>query len=163
MKKILSFFTAFIALFSMTGTSIAANCYSSAEYEAEQGLRIQSELMVIALNCQHMAYRKGNLYLRYREVSRQNNDLIKSYEGTLMKHYKREGKNPEKNLNNLRTNLANKVAIKSASMRPDIFCYNHRDYIETAMNMDREAFRRWAKQPEPSNPTSKPLCRDRDY
>ena len=29
-------------------------CYTHEEAEAEQGIRIHSELMVIALNCQHM-------------------------------------------------------------------------------------------------------------
>jgi len=162
MKRILSYLTAFIITISHTGVAVAS-CYSSAEYEAEQGLRIHSELMVIALNCQHMAYRQGNLYMRFREVTRQNQGLFKSYENTMMNYYKGQGKNPEAGLNNLRTSLANKVAVKSASMRPDIFCYNHRNYIESALDMDSEQFRRWAKQPKPSEPTSQPLCRDRDY
>ena len=31
-----------------------AKCYTSKEVEAEQGVRILSELMVIGLNCQHL-------------------------------------------------------------------------------------------------------------
>lgn len=162
MKKIFVFCIAFMAATADIAVAVA-NCYSSKEYEAEQGLRIKSELMVIALNCQHMAYRKGNLYMRFREVSRQNADLFQSYERTLMDYYRRHGQNPEKAINSLRTDMANKVSLKSASMRPDIFCYNHRNYIEAALDMDRESFRRWARSPEPANPTSKPLCRDRDY
>jgi hypothetical protein len=154
-------FALLLCVISVKTTS--AKCYSSEEFEAEQGLRIKSELMVIALNCQHMAYRKGNLYMRFREVSRQNEGLFKSYESTLINYYRKQGRNPEKSLNDLRTDMANKVAVKSASMRPDIFCYNHRNFIETALDMDQESFRRWARQPVAANPTSAPLCRDRDY
>lgn len=163
MKRILSVFTSLLITLSVSTPAWAASCYSSAEYEAEQGLKIKNELMVIALNCQHMAYRKGNLYLRYREISRQNEALFKMYEQTLINYYRNHGQNPDASLKSLHTQLANKVALKSANMRPDIFCYNHRDYIETALEMDRESFRRWAKQPNPSEPTSQPLCRDRDY
>jgi cell division protein FtsB len=163
MKRILSVFTSLVISLSVSTPAWAGACYSSAEYEAEQGLKIKNELMVIALNCQHMAYRKGNLYLRYREISRQNEDLFKMYEQTLMNYYRNNGQNADREIKSLNTNLANKVAVKSANMRPDIFCYNHRDYIEQALEMDREAFRRWAKQPNPSEPTSRPLCRDRDY
>jgi len=154
----------FLFLSGLVTWPAMANCYNSAEYEAEQGLRIQSELMVIALNCQHMAYRKGNLYIRYREISRQKEDLLKGYENTLMEYFRRKGSgNPESSLNDLRTNLANAVAIKSAQMRPDIFCYQNRDRIEAALEMNTEQFRQWAKTPSVGDPTSQPLCRDRDY
>ena len=46
-----------IACFSLlllSAPAMAANCYSAAEAEAEQGIRVHSELMVIGLNCQHM-------------------------------------------------------------------------------------------------------------
>ena len=44
-------------------------CYTQEEAEAEQGIRIHSELMVIALNCQHMTP-KGwkNFYQQYQEL-----------------------------------------------------------------------------------------------
>lgn len=163
MKRILSLLVSLAIAMSISVPTWANSCYSSKEYEAEQGLKIKNELMVIALNCQHMAYRKGNLYMRYREISRQNEDLFKMYEQTLINYYRSQGQNPDTSLKSLHTKLANKVALKSASMRPDIFCYNHRNFIETALGMDREAFRRWARQPNPAEPTTHPLCRDRDY
>lgn len=152
-----------ILLLSNVSQAFAAACYSSEEFEAEQGLRIHSELMVIALNCQHMAYRKGNLYMRYREVTRQNEGLFKNYENILAKYYNRQGLNGNKKVTALRTSLANDIAVKSAKMRPDVFCYNHRNYIDQALEMDQEQFRQWAKQPSTTTPTSAPLCRDRDY
>lgn len=164
MSKSFRFLTLLLLCLGLAQPAGAKQCYSSQEFEAEQGLRIQSELMVIALNCQHMAYRKGNLYIRYREVARQQHDLFSGYENTLLEYYRRNGSaNPESALNDLRTDLANKVAVKSAQMRPDIFCYQHRDRIESALDMNTEQFRQWARTPAPGDPTSQPLCRDRDY
>ena len=62
-----------------------ARCYSQAEAEAEQGIRIHSELMVIGLNCQHMGARHGqNLYPMYREFTARHGKLLAQYETLLM-------------------------------------------------------------------------------
>ena len=54
----------------------AASCYTMEEAEAEQGIRIHSELMVIGLNCQHMKFSDGtNLYLEYREFTKEHENL----------------------------------------------------------------------------------------
>ena len=163
MKKIYGFILLGLMLIHTISPALAATCYNSDEFEAEQGLRIHSELMVIALNCQHMAYRNGNLYMRYREVTRQNEGLFKGYEKILANYYARQGLNGDKKVTDLRTSLANEIAVKSAKMRPDIFCYNYRHYMDQALQMDQEQFRQWAKQPSTTTVTSAPLCRDRDY
>ena len=63
----------------------AAGCYNSSEAEAEQGIRIHSELMVIGLNCQHMTPRGWkNFYQEYREITSRYRDLFSGYEQTLI-------------------------------------------------------------------------------
>ena len=51
-----------IMLFGFTEVVYAGACYSRKEAEAEQGIRIHSELMVIGLNCAHMADANGPPY-----------------------------------------------------------------------------------------------------
>jgi hypothetical protein len=140
-------------------TSVQAQCYSAAEVEAEQGLRIHSELMVISLNCQHVSHQSGNLYIQYKDFSRQHQDLISNYESTLKNYYRRTGSaNPERAINDLRTDLANKVSTDAARMKPNVFCKYYGSRIQQALQMDRAKLRRWAATVFPSHPVSKPIC-----
>lgn len=125
---------------------MAKNCYSAKEAEAEQGIKIHSELMVIGLNCQHMTPRGWkNFYQQYREITSKNSDLFASYEETLINYYADSGdKNPEGRLNDLRTSMANQVSTDAAKMRPDIFCATFAPRIPKAAQMTRDDLRQWA-------------------
>lgn len=142
----------------MTGQAYAAACYSQQEAEAEQGIRIHSELMVIGLNCNHMA-KARDLYGKYRIFTSKYADLFATYERILMKHMASNGdKNPEASLNLLRTEFANKISHDAAKMRPDIFCKSYSPRIEKAAQLNYEGVRRWAATIFPSHPVSKPVC-----
>ena len=157
MKYILILMTLFVSF-----SAQAATCYNSAEVEAEQGLRIHSELMVIALNCQHVSHRDGNLYIQYKDFTRRNQNLISEYERTLKNYYARAGKsNPEKNINDLRTSLANKISNDSARMKTNSFCKAYAPRIIQALQMDQPKLRRWAATPFASHPVSQPVCSGR--
>lgn len=148
-----------LVLMLMFSTSVYANCYSSAEFEAEQGLRIHSELMVIALNCDRTKYARGNLQIQYRDFTRQHQDLIFGYEQTLKNYYKRSGAyNPEKQINDLRTELANKISNDAARMRPNVFCKVYGSRIADALGMSRKKLKRWASTPFSNHPVSRPIC-----
>lgn len=137
----------------------AGACYSQQEAEAEQGIRIHSELMVIGLNCNHMAKAK-NLYGQYRSFTSKYADLFATYERILMQHMARNGdKNPEASLNTLRTEFANKISNDAAKMRPDIFCRSYSPRVEKATKLNYEGVRRWAATIFPSHPVSKPVCK----
>lgn len=138
-------------------------CYSRTEAEAEQGIRIHSELMVIGLNCAHMMDANGkNLYAEHRKFTARHADLFATYEKILMKHMQRFGdKNPESSLNTLRTQFANKISHDAASMRPDIFCRQYGPRIEKAAQMDQMQLRKWAATPFPGHPVSQPYCEAR--
>ena len=77
-----------IALSLIIGTTSAQakSCYSPSEAEAENAIRIHSELMVIGLNCQHMTPRGWqNFYSQYRQFTSRHQDLFSNYEKTLVK------------------------------------------------------------------------------
>ena len=148
---------AFILLFATP--AYAQSCYSSTEAEAEQGIRIHSELMVIGLNCQAMGARRGmNLYGDYRQFTSDHSDLFARYETILMKFFESNNQNPEAELNTLRTKFANKISNDAADLRPDVFCSKYAPRILKAAEMDRTAVRKWAATIYPSHPVSRPLC-----
>ena len=142
-------------------TAHAAECYSNVEAEAEQGIRIHSELMVIGLNCQAMGAREGmNLYGDYRSFTARHADLFARYEEILMRHFKKTGvRKPEAELNTLRTGFANKISNDAADMRPDVFCSKYAPRITRASAMNRTDIRRWASTFYKSHPVSRPLCK----
>ncbi len=152
-----------IALFLISATAAYAGggCYSTREAEAEQGIRIHSELMVIGLNCQHMTpVGQRNLYAQYRTFTSNYSDLISGYEDTLINYFRRIGHpNPVASLNLMRTAFANKISLDAARMRPDIFCKRYTKRISQASAMNRQEVRQWASTFYPSHPVSKPICR----
>ncbi|MEZ5919178.1 MAG: hypothetical protein R3D66_04485 [Alphaproteobacteria bacterium] len=146
--------------FSMPRTAQAKACYSPVEAEAEQGIRIHSELMVIGLNCQHMGAREGmNLYGQYRQFTADNGDLFAAYEKILLRYFKNAGYgDPEAQINTLRTGFANKISNDAAKMRPDVFCSRYAPRITKAAEMKQVDLRKWAATIYPSHPVSAPLC-----
>lgn len=150
-----------IMVLTASSTAKAAECYSNVEAEAEQGIRIHSELMVIGLNCQAMGAREGlNLYGDYRKFTAQHADLFARYEEILMRHFKKTGvSKPEAKLNTLRTGFANKISNDAAGMRPDVFCSKYAPRITRASAMNRTDIRRWASTFYKSHPVSRPLCK----
>lgn len=145
----------------MSAPAVAKNCYESREAEAEQGIRIHSELMVIGLNCQHMATANGkNLYATYRQFTAAHGDLFGGYETVLMNYYRKSGRaNPEAHMNLVRTEFANKISNDAAKMRPDIFCSKYAPRIIQAAAMSGTDLRKWAGTIYPSHPVSVPLCK----
>lgn len=158
MKKIL--LLAMLLVFSAPAFAATKSCYSMAQAEAEQGIRIHSELMVIGLNCQGMRFKDGtNLYAKYRAFTNANLSLFSGYETRLMDYFKARGDaNPEASLNTLRTRFANEISNDAAKMNPDVFCnrYAHRIFKASAMNQN--ALRKWASTIYPSHPVSNPVC-----
>ncbi len=136
------------------------SCYTLPEAEAEQGVRIHSELMVIGLNCQHMASAgKKNLYQAYREFSAANGRVFAEYETRLLNYFKKSGvKDPEAALNTLRTEFANQISLDAAKMRPDAFCHQYAPRIQKVSTMNQAQLRKWAATFFPSHPVSRPVC-----
>lgn len=149
-----------IGLLGFVQAAQAETCYTKREAEAEQGIRIHSELMVIGLNCSHMSTANGkNLYAEHRKFTADHNKLLATYEKILMAYLTRTGvANAEKQLHEIRTNFANKISKDAAVMRPDKFCRTYAPRIEAVTKMDETQFRKWAATPFKEYPVSKPLC-----
>jgi hypothetical protein len=155
------FITVFAGMFFMLASPAwAKTCYTKEEAEAEQGLRIHSELMVIGLNCQHVSSaEEKNLYVQYREFASEHAELFVDYEEKLMQYFKKQGlKDPEAALNTLRTEFANKISYGVARMRPDVFCSRYSPRITKVAGIGHDAVRQWASTLYESHPVSRPLC-----
>jgi hypothetical protein len=148
-----------ITLF-FSGSAHAVACYTAAEAEAEQGVRIHSELMVIGLNCKHMTPAgQRDYYAQYKEFSARNGVLFSNYERSLLSFYTRAGfAAPEGELNRLRTTMANKISGDAAKMRPDLFCAYYAPRIPKAAAMTPAQIRAWASAFFRSHPLSQPIC-----
>lgn len=147
------FFLFFFAIFS-TPIIAGDECYTPLEAQAEQGVRIQSELMVIGLNCQHIATSQGqNLYAAYRNFSNNHSSVFNQYDEILINHYGNEAA-----LHTIRTNFSNKISGDVANMRPDKFCAKYASRIAAVRLMDDDTLRRWAATPYAGYPPTKPLC-----
>lgn len=148
------------ATLAATPASASRMCYNMSEFEAEQGLRIHSELMVIGLTCAKMPY-GANLYSKYQMFTSKNQNLISVYENTLIEHYRREGaSNPEAQFHTLRTGLANHIS-QLAIGNVVGFCDSFSPRIDAALGMDQTKLRHWAQQVWRNAPTSRPMCGDR--
>lgn len=156
----MKFFLIVLLCVATVSSSAFAKCYSMKQAEAEQGIRIHSELMVIALNCQHLGSKKEeNLYVQYKKFTKKHEDIFAGYEQTLIDFFKAEGKpDPVMELNTLRTDFANKISKDAATMRPDGFCKVYAPRISKASKMDDAALHKWASTIFPSHPVSRPLC-----
>lgn len=157
MIRIKQFLFSFFMVCIFSGPVFAAgSCYSSREYEAEQGLKIHSEMMVIGLNCSHMA---PDVFVRYQHFTKQNAVIFGDYETILINFYRDIGlSNPERKLHDLRTALANSISGEAAKSRPDLFCRKNIPRIKRVMAMNSDEIRRWASTIYPGQKLSYPLC-----
>jgi hypothetical protein len=158
MKNSLKVLGLALLLAMVFGSARAEACYSAREFEAEQGIRIHSELMVIGLTCMKMPEGQ-QLYDKYQQFTQKNADLIAGYESDLMNHYSAEGvTDPEKKLHTLRTDMANDISGKAIAMSTLTFCEKYSSHIDQALGMDQAKFRRWAQHAWPEQPASEQMC-----
>lgn len=153
-------FIAFFAIVFFLGmtASQAATCYGPEELEAEQGIKIHSELMVIGLTCQNTAQGSA-LYAKYRQFTAANSSLIAEYEDELIGYFSRTGvPAPEKALHTLRTKLANKISLHAAAMQTNEFCRRFSGRLDKAVSMSETDIRNWAGTVWPNHPATRPLC-----
>ena len=150
-------FSLILLALTFSNSYAASGCYNAQEFEAEQGLRIHSELMVIGLTCQKVRGGEG-LYNKYRKFTNKNQYLLGQYETTMLSHFRSTGQDAEASLHDLRTELANEVSQKAIRMNMAAFCRHYGGGIDQALTMDHDTIRRWAQQEWPTQPASKPKC-----
>jgi hypothetical protein len=158
MKKFLTAAAVALSLSLFSVQAQSAGCYNASEFEAEQGLRIHSELMVIGLTCMKMP-QGAAMYSKYQQFTRKNQRLIAEYEEGLINYYRRQGvPNPEKEFHTLRTSLANGISKHAVVMSTSSFCANFGKRIDKALEMDQQNLRKWAQHVWPQSPTTRPVC-----
>lgn len=141
-------------------SSAFAQCYNATQLEAEQGLRIHSELMVIALNCQHLTASDGvPLNKQYEIFTRRHSSLLRGYEETIHAYFSATGiAKPEAELHDFRTRLANRIANEAVRLQASTFCKAYSGRIIQANSMDELGFRKWAQTVFPDYPLTRPIC-----
>ena len=107
----------------------AKQCYSPAELQAEQVLRLHSELMVIAVTCREGSNGQ-DLVGAYAAFTHDNIEMLKDAEATLINYYKaRYHDNGISHLDTLRTKLGNESGQESADDTSPLFCRQYRDRV----------------------------------
>jgi hypothetical protein len=133
-------------------------CYSPRQTEAEQALRIHSELMVIALTCMKQPGQSA-IYDKYQSFTRKNQSMLSSYESDLITYFRIQGAgNPEKEFHSLRTRLANRISTIAVNSSTPSFCSAYAPRVDAALQMPPEKFQRWARQSWSDTPASRPQC-----
>lgn len=159
MKKLTGLLGFVLCLSITVNGALASGCYSTSEFEAEQGLRIHSELMVIGLTCMKMPQGEA-MYKKYQSFTLKHQNLIAEYESDIIGYYARQGvKNPERQLHTFRTNLANEISQHAITMSTSSFCQHFGPRIDQALQMDNQKLRRWAQHVWPKSSTTAPVCK----
>lgn len=107
----------------------APACYSPTQLEAEQWLRLHSELMVITVTCREGSSGE-NLPAAYGDFTHKNIAVLHDAEQTMIAYYKAHGGgDATASLDRLRTKLGNEFGQKSADMSAPAFCAAYRDKV----------------------------------
>ncbi len=111
--------------------ALAANkaCYQTEQQQAEQWLRLHSELMVITVTCRQGADGQ-DLPASYGSFTKKNLSSLRQAEQTMLAFYKTTGKvDAVSKLDRLRTLLGNEIGQKVADMSAPEFCAIYRNKV----------------------------------
>lgn len=118
-------------------------CLTQAEFEAEQAIRLHTELMVVGLTCQHMDPKEGpSLFARYKQFTVDNQSQVQGWEKAMIGHFRKAGvKNPTREFDSFRTRLANETSQRAIALTTPIFCETHVADVNKALAMKTDAIR----------------------
>jgi hypothetical protein len=123
-----------LALLALANPAHAAKskdgrCYTPAEVQAEQLLRLHSELMVITVTCRQSSTGQ-DLVTAYTGFTRNNINVLRDAEQTMTGYFKKTygGKGVDR-LDKLRTTLANEYGQEIANVSAPVFCAQRRDRV----------------------------------
>jgi hypothetical protein len=121
---------AIAALQQPVTAGVAAECYSPAALEAEQGVRFLIDVMVASTACRDQTY---GLF------QQRNKDTVLSYQKTMIAHF-----HGNAGYDRWDTALANDAALKQAGKSGPQACQESAELLKTATIMDEKAFRAYA-------------------
>lgn len=104
-------------------------CYSPAELQAEQLLRLHSQLMVITLTCKQSSWGQ-DLVPAYTGFTKRNIEALRNAEQTMIRYYYTHyGDQATAHLDQLRTRLGNEYGQEIADETAPLFCRAYRDKV----------------------------------
>lgn len=118
------------ALLLPAGVVSAAECYSPAAIEAEQGVRFLIDVMVASTACRDQTY---GLF------QQRNKNTVLSYQKAMIAHFHGNAA-----YDRWDTALANDAAMKQAGKSAPQSCQEAADLLKHAASMDEKAFRAYA-------------------
>lgn len=108
-----------------TGPAAAATsspaCYSQEEFNAEQAVRFHTQMMVVGLTCRN-AVPNQDLFIKYKEFTNRHREALMRWEKVLIDHQRKMGANPTRGYDTFRTELANQLSRRSATMTSGTYC-----------------------------------------
>lgn len=135
-----------------------AACYTKAEFEAEQAIRLHSEMMVVGLKCHKLFEAKRPFHI-YADFTSRNSKAIADFEKVLVAHLRKRGEaNPTRAFDRLRTIIANDYARQSNMTATKAFCESKLDWLAQMSAMDTKAFRQHVVTVRTEGLTLTPLC-----
>lgn len=149
-----------LALVSGPALAAKAPCYTQAEFEAEQAIRLHTELMVVGLTCGEASQAGGpSLFAQYKEFTLHHRDQIVQWEKALIGHFKRfKGGNATREFDSFRTRLANETSQRAIALSNPVFCQAYVPAVMQALAMSQQELLSTLKADKPLRLATAPRC-----
>ncbi len=157
-KTITGMAAAFLcALFFFSGMAQAGECYTPDEFEAEQGLRLHTDLEVIMLTCKYDGYRRP-LKDSYAVFLKKYSKQIHKWENTIARAYASSGGSRGEVIDNFRTSLANQKSHESSAMNPRQFCIAYANWVPAVAAWSPDQVMNYVRTPDTARQPRKQPC-----
>lgn len=137
--------------------AVAGECYTPDEFEAEQGLRLHTDLEVIMLTCKYDGYRRP-LKDSYAIFLKKYSAQIRKWENTIARVYASSGGSRNEVIDNFRTSLANTKSHEASTISPRQFCITYANWVPAVASWAPEQVMNYIRTPDVARQTRKPLC-----
>ena len=136
-------------------------CYNRSEYAAEQMMRLHTEMMIVGLTCRTVTPDKKPFDL-YQDFSVKNRAMLSNSEASLIAFYKRSGGgNATRQFDMFRTELANEISRRAATIGIPQYCANFVDRSAVAKDLTPDDLRTLTTDEKGAglmHLASRPLC-----
>ncbi|KAA0572553.1 hypothetical protein FZ029_22955 [Azospirillum sp. Sh1] len=136
-------------------------CYNRTEYAAEQMMRLHTEMMIVGLTCRTVVPEKKPFDL-YQDFSVKNRAMLSNSEASLISFYKRSGGgNATRQFDMFRTELANEISRRAATIGIPQYCANFVDRSVAAKDLTPDDLRTLTTDEKGAglmHLASRPLC-----
>lgn len=135
----------------------AASCYTQEGYEAEQGLRLHSDMEVVMLTCKYDGF-KQPLSSHYKKFMGKYSRNIKGWEDVIARVFADTGRSRAEVIDNFRTYLANRRSHEAASIGIRNFCVKYANLLITIGNYSPQQLVAHVRQQDFEFPPKLPPC-----